>query len=137
MTQSIELHRTPQLEYVLRLGDTTLIQAQRLAEWCGHAPALEEDIALTNMALESGIQTMPPGAAIPALLPLCEALDRTLGEIVGALRDSRAATVDDTLEGAYDRLRQGAADSTDPAYRFVVHYAGGYVRSVKTLAELT
>jgi uncharacterized membrane protein YccC len=99
--------------------------------------AATQNFALTNMALESGIQTMPPGAAIPALLPLCEALDRTLGEIVGALRDSRAATVDDTLEGAYDRLRQGAADSTDPAYRFVVHYAGGYVRSVKTLAELT
>ena len=39
-------------QYLLRLGDTCLILAQRLAEWCGHAPVLEEDIALTNMALD-------------------------------------------------------------------------------------
>ena len=52
MTQSIELNRTPQLQYLLRLGDTALILAQRLAEWCGHAPVLEEDIALTNIALD-------------------------------------------------------------------------------------
>jgi ring-1,2-phenylacetyl-CoA epoxidase subunit PaaC len=38
--------------YVLRIADTALILAQRLAEWCGHAPALEEDIALANMALD-------------------------------------------------------------------------------------
>jgi ring-1,2-phenylacetyl-CoA epoxidase subunit PaaC len=42
----------PALQYVLRIGDTALILAQRLAEWCGHAPALEEDIALANMALD-------------------------------------------------------------------------------------
>lgn len=38
--------------YLLRLADTCLIHAQRLAEWCGHAPILEEDIALTNMSLD-------------------------------------------------------------------------------------
>jgi 1,2-phenylacetyl-CoA epoxidase catalytic subunit len=39
---------------VLRLGDTCLIHAQRtLAEWCGHAPTLEEEFcALTNVALD-------------------------------------------------------------------------------------
>lgn len=41
-----------QVRYVLRLADSCLILAQRLGEWCGHAPALEEDIALTNMALD-------------------------------------------------------------------------------------
>ncbi len=46
------LHITPAAQYVLRLGDTCLIHAQRLAEWCGHGPVLEEDIALTNMALD-------------------------------------------------------------------------------------
>ncbi len=46
------LHITPAVQYVLRLGDTCLIHAQRLAEWCGHGPILEEDIALTNMALD-------------------------------------------------------------------------------------
>jgi ring-1,2-phenylacetyl-CoA epoxidase subunit PaaC len=39
-----------QQQYVLRIADTCLIQAQRLSEWCGHAPVLEEDLALTNMA---------------------------------------------------------------------------------------
>ena len=39
-------------EYLLRLGDNTLILAQRLGAWCGHGPALEEDIALTNVALD-------------------------------------------------------------------------------------
>ena len=42
----------PDVEYVLRIADNALIHAQRLAEWCGHAPILEEDIALTNMALD-------------------------------------------------------------------------------------
>jgi ring-1,2-phenylacetyl-CoA epoxidase subunit PaaC len=52
MTASIQLHRAPEVQYLLRVGDTALILAQRLAEWCGHAPVLEEDIALANMALD-------------------------------------------------------------------------------------
>lgn len=35
-----------------RLGDNTLILGHRISEWCGHAPVLEEDIALANMALD-------------------------------------------------------------------------------------
>lgn len=35
-----------------RLGDNTLILGHRLSEWCGHAPVLEEDIALANTALD-------------------------------------------------------------------------------------
>lgn len=42
----------PFFEYLLRLGDTTLVLSQRLSEWCGHGPALEEDLALTNTALD-------------------------------------------------------------------------------------
>ncbi|WP_129779288.1 1,2-phenylacetyl-CoA epoxidase subunit PaaC [Peristeroidobacter soli] len=38
--------------YALYLGDTSLILAQRLGEWVGHAPALEEDLALANTALD-------------------------------------------------------------------------------------
>lgn len=45
------------LEYLLRLGDTTLVLGQRLSEWCGRGPALEEDIALTNVALDLVGQT--------------------------------------------------------------------------------
>jgi ring-1,2-phenylacetyl-CoA epoxidase subunit PaaC len=40
------------LRYALHLGDTSLILAQRLGEWVGHAPALEEDLALANIALD-------------------------------------------------------------------------------------
>jgi ring-1,2-phenylacetyl-CoA epoxidase subunit PaaC len=40
------------VEYVLRLADNALVLGQRLAEWCGHGPALEEDIALANVALD-------------------------------------------------------------------------------------
>ncbi|GGC07890.1 phenylacetic acid degradation protein [Marivita lacus] len=39
-------------EYLLRLGDSTLILGHRISEWCGHAPVLEEDIALANTALD-------------------------------------------------------------------------------------
>jgi ring-1,2-phenylacetyl-CoA epoxidase subunit PaaC len=49
---SIEPSRAPPVQYVLRLADLCLILAQRLGEWCGHAPILEEDIALTNTALD-------------------------------------------------------------------------------------
>ncbi len=39
-------------EFVLRMGDNCLILGQRLGAWCGHAPVLEEDIALANVALD-------------------------------------------------------------------------------------
>src|SRR6266478_6732006 len=39
-------------DYLLRLGDSCLILSQRLGEWCGRGPALEEDLALTNVALD-------------------------------------------------------------------------------------
>lgn len=42
----------PLFEYLLRMGDSTLILGQRISEWCGHAPVLEEDIALANTALD-------------------------------------------------------------------------------------
>ena len=38
--------------YVLRLADTSLILGQRLGEWVGHAPALEEDLGLANFSLD-------------------------------------------------------------------------------------
>lgn len=39
-------------KYLLRLGDSSLILAQRNGEWCGHGPFLEEDLALTNITLD-------------------------------------------------------------------------------------
>jgi len=40
------------IPYLLLLGDSALVQGQRLCEWCGHAPALEEELALMNVGLD-------------------------------------------------------------------------------------
>ncbi|PUA47414.1 phenylacetate-CoA oxygenase subunit PaaI [Pseudomonas protegens] len=40
------------INHLLRLGDSALIQGQRLCEWCGRAPALEEELALMNVGLD-------------------------------------------------------------------------------------
>jgi ring-1,2-phenylacetyl-CoA epoxidase subunit PaaC len=40
-------------KYTLRLGDNALVLGQRLSEWTGHGPFLEEDLALTNIALDT------------------------------------------------------------------------------------
>jgi ring-1,2-phenylacetyl-CoA epoxidase subunit PaaC len=42
----------PLFEYLVRLGDDRLVLGHRLSEWCGHGPILEEDIAMTNLALD-------------------------------------------------------------------------------------
>jgi ring-1,2-phenylacetyl-CoA epoxidase subunit PaaC len=40
------------LRYLLRLADTSLVLGQRLGEWVGHSPALEEDLGLANLSLD-------------------------------------------------------------------------------------
>ncbi len=44
-------------EFLLRMGDNTLVLGHRVSEWCGHSPVLEEDIALANIALDMIGQT--------------------------------------------------------------------------------
>ena len=51
-TASITVSETPLVLYVLRRADDALILGHRLSEWCGHAPMLEEDMALANMGLD-------------------------------------------------------------------------------------
>ena len=63
-------------EYLLRLGDDRLVLGARLSEWCGHGPILEEDIALSNVALD--------------LLGQATNLLRYAGEIEGQGRDEDA-----------------------------------------------
>ena len=46
------MKNSPLIDYTLHLADTTLILAQRNAEWCGHGPILEQDIAITNISLD-------------------------------------------------------------------------------------
>lgn len=59
--------------YALRLADDALVLAQRLGEWCSHAPEIEEDIALANIALD--------------LLGQARLLLAYAGEVEGAGRD--------------------------------------------------
>ena len=52
MVAPVSVVSDARLEYVLRIADSALILGHRLSEWCGHGPVLEEDIALTNVALD-------------------------------------------------------------------------------------
>jgi ring-1,2-phenylacetyl-CoA epoxidase subunit PaaC len=63
-------------EYLCRIGDDRLVLGHRLSQWCGHAPILEEDIALANFALDFVGQAQ-------AFLTLA-------GEVEGAGRDADA-----------------------------------------------
>ena len=104
MQASIQLPDHPRLRYVLRLADTCLILAQRLGQWAGHAPVLEEDIALSNMALDllgqarallthAGAQCEPLGGSAFTEDPLAflrderDYLNVTLAELPGGPRD--------------------------------------------------
>src|SRR6201986_1844555 len=49
---SITVSETPLVLYLLRRADDALILGHRLSEWCGHAPMLEEEMALANMGLD-------------------------------------------------------------------------------------
>jgi len=73
MQASIRIGEQPQVQYLLRIGDSALVMAQRLGEWTGHAPVLEEDIALANMALD--------------LLGQCRAVLAHAGAVEGAGHD--------------------------------------------------
>ena len=48
----ISLMNSSLIDYTLHLADNALILAQRNAEWCGHGPILEQDIAITNISLD-------------------------------------------------------------------------------------
>ncbi len=63
-------------EYLLRLGDDRLVLGHRLSEWCGHGPILEEDIAISNVALD--------------LLGQATMFLRLAGEVEGRGRDEDA-----------------------------------------------
>ncbi|WP_129931764.1 MULTISPECIES: 1,2-phenylacetyl-CoA epoxidase subunit PaaC [unclassified Pseudomonas] len=46
------MHKEALIPYLLLLGDSALVQGQRLCEWCGRAPAIEEELALMNVGLD-------------------------------------------------------------------------------------
>src|SRR6202046_5225828 len=49
---SISVTESPLVLYALRRADDALILGHRLSEWCGHAPMMEEEMALANMGLD-------------------------------------------------------------------------------------
>jgi ring-1,2-phenylacetyl-CoA epoxidase subunit PaaC len=69
-------YSNPLFTYALRLADDALVLGHRLSEWCGHAPVLEEDLALGNMALD--------------LIGQARALYAYAGEVEGRGRDEDA-----------------------------------------------
>jgi ring-1,2-phenylacetyl-CoA epoxidase subunit PaaC len=72
-------------EYLLRIADDRLVLGHRLSEWCGHAPILEEDIALANIALD--------------LIGQASALLKLAGEVEGKGRsDDALAYFRDAIE---------------------------------------
>lgn len=52
MAEIINIQKQSTLKYTLQLADNAMILGQRLSEWCGHGPVLEQDIAITNIALD-------------------------------------------------------------------------------------
>ncbi len=109
MNQTITLPPRADTDYILRIADTALIHAQRLCEWCGHAPIIEEDIALTNMALDLLGQAR-------ALLSHVAALDgRGLDEDQLAFLRDEAGYRNMTL--AELPLRRGGGDFADTVLR--------------------
>jgi len=52
MDAALAVDRQTQVAFLLRLADDHLILGHRLSEWCGHAPMLEEDLAMPNIALD-------------------------------------------------------------------------------------
>jgi ring-1,2-phenylacetyl-CoA epoxidase subunit PaaC len=76
---------SPLFDYTLRLADNALVLGHRLSEWCGHAPVLEEDLALPNMALD--------------LIGQARGLYTYAGQVEGRGRDEDAlAYLRDTVE---------------------------------------
>ncbi|MES2958960.1 MAG: 1,2-phenylacetyl-CoA epoxidase subunit PaaC [Pseudomonadota bacterium] len=112
MSASIALNLTPDVRYVLRIADTCLIHAQRLSEWCGHAPVLEEDIALANLGLDLLGQAR-------ALLTHAAALEGSGHDedALAFLRDEREFF---NLTLVEMPLRRGGADFADTQLRCLI-----------------
>lgn len=75
-TTSIALNETPQIRTLLSLADDALILGHRTSEWTGHAPLLEEELALANIALD--------------LIGQARALYQAAGELSGHSEDELA-----------------------------------------------
>jgi uncharacterized membrane protein YccC len=98
--------------------------------------AAVQTFSLASMALEAGLETMPPAPPFAALAPFRDALDATMHEIAGALLENRPVALDGSLEAEYRRVADAVDASTHATDRFALDYASGYVQSAATLAQL-
>lgn len=94
-------------EFLLRLGDDHLILGHRVSEWCGHAPMLEEDLSMPNMALD--------------LIGQARALYTYAGEVEGKGRDEDAIAYL-RRENEYKNLLLVERPNTDFAYTMIRHF---------------
>ena len=108
-TTSIRFEETPRIRQLLALADDALILGHRTGEWTGHAPTLEEELALANIALDliGQARALYQATLRQASLTLAS-FDRVAGSadrLLGDEGNSLARQMRDTLRSA-----QGAAD---------------------------
>ncbi|MFG1346226.1 1,2-phenylacetyl-CoA epoxidase subunit PaaC [Xanthobacter autotrophicus DSM 431] len=84
-TTSIAVAETPLVRYLLRRADDALVLGHRLSEWCGHAPIMEEEMALAN----TGLDLIGQARALYAYAAEVEAAGRTEDDYA-YLRNERA-----------------------------------------------
>jgi ring-1,2-phenylacetyl-CoA epoxidase subunit PaaC len=137
-------------DYLLRLGDDRLVLGHRLSEWCGHAPILEEDIALANIALDLiGQATLVLGLAgkkegkgrdADALAYLRDAVDYRNALLVELPKGDFAVTIvrqlffsvfallqAEALQGSTDRDLAGIAAKGVKESRYHVRHSADWV----------
>jgi ring-1,2-phenylacetyl-CoA epoxidase subunit PaaC len=83
------------VDHLLHLADNALVLGQRNAEWCGHGPVLEEDLALANHALDHLGQARLLYQHAAALINADAALSKRFAHLQGARADG--AVTEDTL----------------------------------------
>jgi ring-1,2-phenylacetyl-CoA epoxidase subunit PaaC len=138
------------VDYLLRLGDDRLVLGHRLSEWCGHAPILEEDIALANIALDLvgqanlllglAAQTENAGRDADALAFLRDALDYRNSQIVELPKGDFAFTIArqflfsnyallqaESLQQSVNRDLAGIAEKMFKESRYHVRHSGEWM----------
>lgn len=97
--------------------------------------AASQRFALANLALETGLETLPSISNAGALRPFADALAHRMGELAAALRSSQRVGPGDSLAVAYAQL-ESSLDRDNPESRFVLDYARGYLEAATRLARL-
>ena len=141
---------TDLFEYLVRLGDDRLVLGHRLSQWCGHAPILEEDIALANIALDLvgqatlllGIaaQAENAGRDADALAFLRDAMDYRNAQLVELPRGDFAFTIarqyffstfallqSEALQGSANADLAGIAAKMFKESRYHVRHSGDWM----------